>query len=130
MKDSLFASTYFEHFYIQEDEKKYYCCILLDDGGSDLKSVREDWEFDQIKSTIMRVCLGLRDMMNRKLVHCDIKENNILEKEEVFRNLTAETTMKINKLIDFAGTLDLTDRTFIECFGTPNYQSPEYVKEK
>ena len=107
---------------------KFYCCILLDDGGSDLREIRKEWNFDQIKATIMKVCLGLRDLMNRNLVHCDIKEQNILEKEEIFRCKTAETTLKINKLIDFGGTLKLDDTSFMECFGTPYYRSPEFIK--
>jgi len=96
--------------------------------GGDLKSLIERnkdekklFKETQILDWITQLCLGLKHLHDRKILHRDIKAQNIF--------LTQNGMIKIGDF-GFAKCLNFTQEKLQTIIGTPYYFSPELIKNK
>ncbi|KAE8627195.1 hypothetical protein XENTR_v10006903 [Xenopus tropicalis] len=109
-----------------EERNKLYIVMEYCDGGDLMKRVNKQrgvlFEEDQILSWFVQISLGLKHIHDRKVLHRDIKAQNIF--------LSNNGTLA--KLGDFgiARMLNNTMELARTCVGTPYYLSPEICENK
>lgn len=109
--------------------KKGKTCIVMDyaDGGDladKIKSKKENFDYfteDEILNYFTQLCLAVKYIHDRKIIHRDLKAQNIF--------LEKNGTLKLG---DF-GIAKVLERTVAQAntqVGTPYYISPEIIKGK
>ncbi|KAG8452791.1 hypothetical protein GDO86_004545 [Hymenochirus boettgeri] len=109
-------------------EERNKLCIVMEycDGGDLMKKINKQrgvlFDEDQILSWFVQISLGLKHIHDRKVLHRDIKAQNIF--------LSNNGT--VAKLGDFgiARMLNNTMELARTCVGTPYYLSPEICESK
>ena len=103
-----------------------------DDGDDELETV-EYWDYtlDQTKKIdIMKeMCYALADLHSRKIIHCDLKSNNMLYYTYYNKTIDGKRIIKKRiKLIDFGTAIlmgESKSSTSEEDLATPGYMPPE-----
>ncbi|XP_018103102.1 serine/threonine-protein kinase Nek5 isoform X2 [Xenopus laevis] len=109
-----------------EERNKLYIVMEYCDGGDLMKRINKQrgvlFEEEQILSWFVQISLGLKHIHDRKVLHRDIKAQNIF--------LSSNGTLA--KLGDFgiARMLNSTMELARTCVGTPYYLSPEICENK
>ncbi|XP_066562493.1 serine/threonine-protein kinase Nek5 isoform X3 [Amia ocellicauda] len=109
-----------------EERMKLYIVMEFCDGGDLMKRITMQrgilFAEDQILDWFVQICLGLKHIHDRKVLHRDIKAQNIF---------LANNGMKV-KLGDFgiARMLNNTMELARTCVGTPYYLSPEICENR
>uniref|UniRef100_H2ZV00 non-specific serine/threonine protein kinase n=1 Tax=Latimeria chalumnae TaxID=7897 RepID=H2ZV00_LATCH len=104
-----------------EEKRNLYIVMEYCDGGDLMRRINQQqgilFEEDQILDWFVQICLGLKHIHDRKVLHRDIKAQNIF--------LT--NSGMVAKLGDFgiARMLNNTMELAHTCIGTPYYLSPE-----
>ncbi len=75
-------------FYILSDRHNYYF-VLEFVGGGDLISLINKYNLnnDVVKLLVAEMCIALNYLHQKKIIHKDIKPENILISDEVIKNL-------------------------------------------
>ncbi|NXX81434.1 NEK5 kinase, partial [Urocolius indicus] len=114
-------------FYASVQEKnKLYIVMEYCDGGDLMKRINLQhgvlFEEDQILSWFVQISLGLKHIHDKKILHRDIKAQNIF----------LSNNGKVAKLGDFgiARELNSTMEFAHTCVGTPYYLSPEMCENR
>lgn len=114
-----------------ETELNYYFIIELCHGENLTQKLKKPNKFPEVEivSIIKGILTGINYMHSQKIMHRDLKPDNILFKEK----LEIETPDNL-RIIDFGLSSSTTDNTkydnlFLRC-GTPGYISPEIMKAK
>ncbi|XP_067451398.1 interferon-induced very large GTPase 1-like [Thunnus thynnus] len=113
--------------YKESFEVKDCLCIVMGycEGGDLLEKIKsqkgELFSEDQILDWFVQICLALKHIHDRKILHRDIKPQNIF--------LTKDETVQLG---DFgvSRVLNSTEELATTCIGTPLYLSPEIWKNK
>nr|KAF6374727.1 NIMA related kinase 5 [Pipistrellus kuhlii] len=115
--------TFFSSF---QENNRLFIVMEYCDGGDLMKRIYRQrgvlFSEDQILSWFVQISLGLKHIHDRKILHRDIKTQNIfLSKNGV-----------VAKLGDFGIARDLNNSTELAqtCIGTPYYLSPEICQNK
>ncbi|XP_052526798.1 serine/threonine-protein kinase Nek5 isoform X3 [Tympanuchus pallidicinctus] len=109
-----------------QEENKLYIVMEYCDGGDLMKRINMQhgvlFEEDQILSWFVQISLGLKHIHDRKILHRDIKSQNIF----------LSSNGKVAKLGDFGIARQLNDTTEFACtcVGTPYYLSPEICENR
>ncbi|XP_048783710.1 serine/threonine-protein kinase Nek5 isoform X2 [Lagopus muta] len=109
-----------------QEENKLYIVMEYCDGGDLMKRINMQhgvlFEEDQILSWFVQISLGLKHIHDRKILHRDIKSQNIF----------LSSNGKVAKLGDFGIARQLNDTTEFACtcIGTPYYLSPEICENR
>jgi serine/threonine protein kinase len=104
--------------YSYDEVEEYFCIIMKYHSDKSLYDILKDPVNENDKKLItLEMCMGLKDIHDRNIIHCDIKPQNIIYHRE---------TNKI-KFIDFGASVKLTDKceTVEEGMGTEGYMSKE-----
>ncbi|XP_068786023.1 serine/threonine-protein kinase Nek5 isoform X1 [Struthio camelus] len=114
-------------FYTSLQEKnKLYIVMEYCDGGDLMKRINMQhgvlFDEDQILSWFVQIALGLKYIHDRKILHRDVKAQNIF----------LSNNGKVAKLGDFgiAKELNNTMELACTCVGTPYYLSPEICENQ
>ncbi|NXK03868.1 NEK5 kinase, partial [Herpetotheres cachinnans] len=114
-------------FYASLQEKnKLYIVMEYCDGGDLMKRINMQhgvlFDEDQILSWFVQISLGLKHMHDKKILHRDVKAENIF----------LSNNGKVAKLGDFgiARQLNSTMEFAHTCVGTPYYLSPEICENR
>ncbi|NWV37147.1 NEK5 kinase, partial [Grantiella picta] len=114
-------------FYASLQEKnKLYIVMEYCDGGDLMKRINMQhgvlFEEDQILSWFVQICLGLKHIHDKKILHRDVKTQNVF----------LSNNGKVAKLGDFgiARQLNSTTEFAHTCVGTPYYLSPEICESR
>lgn len=101
--------------------------IVMDycEGGDLFKKINSQagvlFREEQILDWFVQICLALKHVHNRKILHRDIKSQNIfLTKEGIIQLGDFGIARVLNSTVEFART----------CIGTPYYLSPEICENK
>ncbi|XP_031471543.1 serine/threonine-protein kinase Nek5 isoform X1 [Phasianus colchicus] len=109
-----------------QEENKLYIVMEYCDGGDLMKRINMQhgvlFEEDQILSWFVQISLGLKHIHDRKILHRDIKSQNIF----------LSSNGKVAKLGDFGIARQLNDTAEFAytCVGTPYYLSPEICENR
>ncbi|XP_021232540.1 serine/threonine-protein kinase Nek5 isoform X2 [Numida meleagris] len=109
-----------------QEENKLYIVMEYCDGGDLMKRINMQhgvlFEEDQILSWFVQISLGLKHIHDRKILHRDIKSQNIF----------LSSNGKVAKLGDFGIARQLNDTMEFAstCVGTPYYLSPEICENR
>ncbi|NXC47010.1 NEK5 kinase, partial [Penelope pileata] len=109
-----------------QEENKLYIVMEYCDGGDLMKRINMQhgvlFEEDQILSWFVQISLGLKHIHDRKILHRDVKAQNIF----------LCNNGKVAKLGDFgiARQLNNTMEFAYTCVGTPYYLSPEICENQ
>ena len=109
------------------DCKKVFIIMDLCKGGSvyDLiHSEKRELSEKQKQEIILQTARGLQYLHSKKIIHRDIKSQNILLKEKV---LDESSVIEI-KISDFGESKSLIEQYCITYAGTPLYMSPEVIR--
>ncbi|NXK48973.1 NEK5 kinase, partial [Chauna torquata] len=114
-------------FYASLQEKnKLYIVMEYCDGGDLMKRINMQhgvlFEEDQILSWFVQISLGLKHIHDRKILHRDVKAQNIFlsNNGEVAKLGDFGIARQLNNTMEFAYT----------CVGTPYYLSPEICENR
>jgi len=114
----------FREVYKTKKSKLHIVMDYADGGdlGARIKSQRgRNFSEDQILDWFTQICLGMKHIHDRKILHRDIKAQNIF--------LTKSGMVKIGDL-GIARVLSKTNECVKTMVGTPYYLSPEIVQNK
>ncbi|XP_065586386.1 serine/threonine-protein kinase Nek5 [Cyrtonyx montezumae] len=109
-----------------QEENKLYIVMEYCDGGDLMKRINMQhgvlFDEDQILSWFVQISLGLKHIHDRKILHRDIKSQNIF----------LSGNGKVAKLGDFGIARQLNDTMEFAytCVGTPYYLSPEICENR
>ncbi|XP_072197274.1 serine/threonine-protein kinase Nek5-like [Excalfactoria chinensis] len=109
-----------------QEENKLYIVMEYCDGGDLMKRINMQhgvlFEENQILSWFVQISLGLKHIHDRKILHRDIKSQNIF----------LSSNGKVAKLGDFGIARQLNDTADFAytCVGTPYYLSPEICENQ
>ncbi|XP_040398921.1 serine/threonine-protein kinase Nek5 isoform X2 [Cygnus olor] len=109
-----------------QENNKLYIMMEYCDGGDLMKRINMQhgvlFDEDQILSWFVQISLGLKHIHDRKILHRDVKAQNIF----------LSNNGKIAKLGDFGIARQLTNTMEFAytCIGTPYYLSPEICQNR
>ncbi|EOB04852.1 Serine/threonine-protein kinase Nek5, partial [Anas platyrhynchos] len=109
-----------------QENNKLYIVMEYCDGGDLMKRINMQhgvlFDEDQILSWFVQISLGLKHIHDRKILHRDVKAQNIF----------LSSNGKIAKLGDFGIARQLTNTMEFAytCVGTPYYLSPEICENR
>ena len=108
------------------DKKNDYCHIIMEyaDGGDlneKIKSQKSYFQEEQILNWFCQICLGLKYIHEHKIIHRDLKTQNIfLTKKNEIKLGDFGISKNLKKTLDKAYTI----------IGTPYYFSPELINNE
>ncbi|KAG8134766.1 putative Serine-threonine-protein [Naja naja] len=105
----------------EREESRREVAVLANMKHPNIVLYRESFEEDQIMDWFVQICLALKHVHDRKILHRDIKSQNIF--------LTKDGTIQLGDF-GIARVLNSTVELARTCIGTPYYLSPEICENK